>query len=333
MAAEHLTTICGKSVTTMANSGRKINYSLRPQKCVERKIICDLLSKCETTVPIHSYRYIGFGSFYFTDFVLFHNQLNIDHMISIERSQLKERFDFNKPYGCIKMCYADANAALSSKIEFSDGVKDVVWLDFDGAFQNNMLLDLMTAIRKVSSGSFLFTSFNISILDDVNEDDRLGFLKEEFGDYLPQLQEKDIDLQSLPQIIYDTIKTALEKALYERNTSAAVELNLLPFFFLKYKDDAPMLTIGYFLATDDEIHNIECSKASQLPWFNTTSTPSVITLPCLTKAEIREINRLIPGKDAEQVHEQIQYLSVRDIRNYMNLYKYYPNFLEAPFYT
>lgn len=317
----------------MANSGRKINYALRPQKCVERKIMCDFLSKCETQVPIHNYRYIGFGSFYFTDFVLFHNQLNIDNMISIERSQLTERFDFNKPYGCITMCYADADVALSSKIQFSDEIKDFVWLDFDGPFQNNMILSLMTAIRKISSGSFLFTSFNISILDSVDENDRLRFLKEEFGDFLPQLQEKDIDAQSLPRIIYEAIKTALEKAVYERNTSSTIQLNLLPCFFLKYKDDAPMLTIGYFLATDDELKKIKCSKAAQLPWFNISSTPSIITLPCLTKAEIREINRLIPGKDAEQVHAKIPYLSVKDIRNYMKLYKYYPNFLEIPFYT
>ena len=47
----------------MADSGQKINYSLRPQKCVERKIMCELLSTCETAVPIHKYRYIGFGSF------------------------------------------------------------------------------------------------------------------------------------------------------------------------------------------------------------------------------------------------------------------------------
>lgn len=151
-------------MSTMADSGQKINYSLRPQKCVERKIMCELLSTCETAVPIHKYRYIGFGSFYFSDFVLFHNQLNIDQMISIEKSSNKMRYEFNKPYGCIEMYYGNADVVLSSEINFSDDIKDIIWLDFDDAFQKSMLSDLMTAVRKISSGSFLFTSFNTSIL-------------------------------------------------------------------------------------------------------------------------------------------------------------------------
>ena len=61
----------------MSDSGRAINYSSRPAKGVERKLICELVDKFPKPNSINKYRYIGFGSFYFADFILFHNQLNI----------------------------------------------------------------------------------------------------------------------------------------------------------------------------------------------------------------------------------------------------------------
>ena len=315
----------------MADSGQKINYSLRPQKCVERKIMCELLSTCETAVPIHKYRYIGFGSFYFSDFVLFHNQLNINQMISIEKSNNKMRYEFNKPYGCIEMYYGNADVVLSSEINFSDDIKDIIWLDFDDALQKNMLSDLMTAVRKISSNSFLFTSFNTSILR--SEDHRLDALRNEFGAYLPDIKEKDIDNDSLSCIIYDTVHNALQKALYERNVSENSDLIISSCFFVKYRDAAPMLTIGYFLSSENEKDKLYHSKASELPWFNRTSTPNIIKIPCLTRAEIREINRYLPGKTASEIRTEIPYLTENDISNYINIYKYYPNFLDAPYYT
>ena len=89
----HSIIITIESVKKMSNSGRLINYTLRPAKCVERKIMCEFLTKFGTEIPIHKYRYIGFGSFYFSDFVLFHNQLSINNMISIEQSSNFQRYD------------------------------------------------------------------------------------------------------------------------------------------------------------------------------------------------------------------------------------------------
>lgn len=65
LVLRRLTTISKESAMTMSDSGQKINYTLRPAKCVERKILCELLIKFKTPIPIHEYRYIGFGSFYF----------------------------------------------------------------------------------------------------------------------------------------------------------------------------------------------------------------------------------------------------------------------------
>lgn len=68
----------------MSRSGDKINYTLRLNKNVERKIFCDIISTLSYFAPVYNYRYIGFGSFYFSDFLLFHEKFKIHKGISLE---------------------------------------------------------------------------------------------------------------------------------------------------------------------------------------------------------------------------------------------------------
>ena len=86
----------------MPGTYEKINYSLRPAKSIERKMLGNAFRKLSDFGAVESYRYIGFGSTYFSDFILFHKALGIKHMISIERDrENEERFRFNCPFRCI----------------------------------------------------------------------------------------------------------------------------------------------------------------------------------------------------------------------------------------
>lgn len=324
-----LITIMTESVKKMSNSGRLINYTLRPAKCVERKIICELLTKFSTKNPIHLYRYIGFGAFYFSDFVLFHNQLNINKMISIEQSSNPERYDFNKPYNCIEMAYGAASHVISNKIDFSDDTKDVIWLDYDGIFTTDVLNDIRLLIDRVSSESFIFTSFNTSV--PITDSARLPYLQENFRDYLPpKLEEKHITRKTLPSILFSIFDTAVQKGMMARNVKEKVDLIASPIFFVKYKDNAEMVTIGYYVCKSDVFDDaiVQC-----IPWRPQGDEPFSIDVPCFTKAEIREINRLLPGATASEIHTKLPYLEEKDIKNYIVMYKYYPNFLDSQYYV
>ena len=315
----------------MSDSGQRINYTLRPAKCVERKILRELLSKCETCIPIHEYRYIGFGSFYFSDFVLFHNQLNIDKMISIESSARIDRYNFNKPYQCIEILSGTAMSMLSGKIAFSEEKKDIIWLDYDDAFNQSMVEDMLVAAGKISAGSFLFTSFNQSL--DRDPDNRLNDLKERFGDFLPQLDVKDINNETSAQLFYEILDAAIQKTISERNVAENRNLVARTFFFIKYRDGAPMLTIGYYFAEHDEWEKFVNSKVSHFQWFTINKVPQTIAVPCLTKAEIREINRFLPGTPPVEIQQKLPYLTLSDIEKYAKIYKYYPNFLDSQYYV
>src|SRR5688572_20955159 len=97
----------------MAGSYERINYGLRPAKSIERKMLCEAFRRLSEFGSVESYVYIGFGSTYFSDFNLFHKQLGIRNMISLEKDKNnKARFEFNRPFKCITIEYGHSNEIL-----------------------------------------------------------------------------------------------------------------------------------------------------------------------------------------------------------------------------
>lgn len=141
----------------MSGSGERVNYQIRQGKSIERKMLCDLIRKFQIICGITDFRYIGMGAKYFEDFILFHNQFGINDMISIEADvDKKERFDFNKPLRGIQMKYGKTNQILP-QIENFEEKMNIVWLDYDGAFSDEILEDVGSICKKIRRGvCFLF---------------------------------------------------------------------------------------------------------------------------------------------------------------------------------
>ena len=86
----------------MAPSFRKIDYSVRPAKHAERKMLLEIFRHFSVFAPMREYRYVGLGSVWFSDFQLFHRALGIPDMISIEREKNAEaRIRKNIPFAAI----------------------------------------------------------------------------------------------------------------------------------------------------------------------------------------------------------------------------------------
>jgi hypothetical protein len=115
---------------TVPESYEKFNYSVRPSKQVERKLIVEALHFLghHADYPITEYTYLGFGSVYYTDFILFHKYLYINNMICVEGSDIPKRMRFNKPYKFIKIQMGKLSSVLPT-LNFNR--KYVVWLDYD----------------------------------------------------------------------------------------------------------------------------------------------------------------------------------------------------------
>jgi len=79
----------------MTASYQLIDYSVRPAKFAERKMLSEMLGRLKVFGSLETYRYIGFGSIWFSDCVLFHRALGIEHMVSIGIF-VERRFSFGK---------------------------------------------------------------------------------------------------------------------------------------------------------------------------------------------------------------------------------------------
>jgi len=143
----------------MPSSYELVNYSLRPAKAAERKMLCEIIRRLEPFNRVETYRYVGFGSIYFADFHLFHQNLGISDMVSIEKDEVnKPRFEFNKPFRCVELRLGHSNSVLP---QLNWDKRCVFWLDYDGKLDKSVLADLATVCSGAVSGSLLVVSVNV----------------------------------------------------------------------------------------------------------------------------------------------------------------------------
>lgn len=142
----------------MSSSFESINYTLRPGKSIERKMFIQLFTRLKNFYDLENYHYIGFGSIFFTDFIMVHKLLNIANMTSIEWERNKFRAHFNLPYNAIKLVPGSCNEELPNLI--NENEPNITWLDYDDSIDKTFLKDIITYSSQTSSGSLLLISAN-----------------------------------------------------------------------------------------------------------------------------------------------------------------------------
>ena len=152
----------------MTASFRKIDYSLRPAKHAERKMLSEIFGRMRVFEPLSSYQYIGFGSLWFSDFYLFHKLHGVSELISIEKTmdkKVKSRFKDNVPYKNINLRFGHASDELP---RLNWGKRAFVWLDYDGTFNGEIVQDLRAVLMRVRSGSLVTISYNTESAEEVD---------------------------------------------------------------------------------------------------------------------------------------------------------------------
>lgn len=314
----------------MPASSRRINYSLRPAKCIERKMICEALQRLSVFRRPESYEYVGFGSYYFTDFSLFHRVLNIQHMTSIEQNgNGQARFEFNKPFKCIEMKFGQSTHVLPT---LNWDVHTIVWLDYDGPICADVLADISCVCTNAPPESILIVTVNAhpEPFDPQAVSGPLNRLVENLGrDKVPsQLRSSDLRgwnlAKSLRRIISDEIDGAISARNGIRHKSQAISYQQL--FNFNYKDDAQMLTVGGVIFDNGILDRVD-GAFSGLPFIRKGEDPCLIDPPKLTLKEIRYLNTLLPseGLDGAETHA----IPDSDINKYNQLYRYFPTYTEV----
>ncbi|KAM3091274.1 O-methyltransferase [Phormidesmis sp. 146-35] len=320
----------------MPGSYSKINYRLRPAKAVERKIICDSLRCLSPFGELSTYRYVGFGSTYFSDFILFHKSLHIEDMVSIEKDRhAKERFEYNKPFGCIEIKYGDSCEILPA-LEWNK--RSIVWLDYDDSLEVKILDDIDLLASKLMSGSILIVTVSAQPEQPSDEDlpreklneFREGKLRERIpNEKIPiNLQSTDLTGKKLGNLYKRIIDNQLNQSITNANSarSAKEKLNYKQVFNFRYADGSRMLTVGWLIFEQDYSNIADQCKFDK--HFNAAKLdePYEIKVPNLTIKEIQYLDGQMPTSDCDTLKRIC--IPLKDVKCYAELYKYFPSFVE-----
>lgn len=322
------------------NSSRKINYSTRVSKNIERKMIRDLLQRMGVFYPLTQYSYVGFGSKYFTDFLLFHKYLHINKLISIEGDvSNREKYEFNKPLKCIDLRFGMSNDILP---ELDVDSKCITWLDYDGLLNVDCFKDIATMVSKAGSGSVLFISYNSrpikvneleSEYPSLSQVERIkAKLKAQIGDsYIPH----DIEYRGLSKwriysaLLRKTILNCINERIAIINQGREFKLEFTQFVNFNYQDGVEMSTLGFVFhdrVIDKE--KIEMCKFEEFEFSSFDCEPYEIEVPNLTQKEIKHLMEIMPEENNFcKILSRI--VPPSDIKKFSKIYKYLPNFTDA----
>lgn len=206
----------------MTASYERINYALRPAKNIERKMIADALRRLRGFAPLKTYRYIGLGSTYFSDFTLFHKALDIQQMTSIEEDeQNSERFEFNVPFGCVEMAFGHSTDVLPT---LSWDAETIVWLDYDDPLDGGMLADIRFVTAEAKPGSVLIVTANAHPVPLSAGIDRVEKLRDNVGpENVPAEVQSATDLGGwkLASVYRKIVDNTIAATLRDRNAGIA----------------------------------------------------------------------------------------------------------------
>ncbi len=322
------------------NSFEKINYSVRPAKSIERKMILKFCSRLSPFDFVENYHYIGFGSIYYSDFTLFHKMLNINKMSSIEFERNESRARFNLPFSCIDLLPGQCNSELPKLVK--DSEKNITWLDYDSPLSSTALDDIQTYSGKTSSGSMLLVTFN------ANSDDNPCFggdieglfeyrkdeLKKRISDKKIPIISKSIQLSqnNLHKLYREIVINEIEETMVKRNKKVipAEEILYKQIINFDYSDDAKMMTLGFVFYQQSDTEKFHLCKFNEVNEHRDESETYNIKAPKLTMEEIRALNKILPKKDGTPY--RIDEIDNREfdkaIEEYAEVYQYFPQYTE-----
>lgn len=313
-------------------SFRKVDYSLRPAKHAERKMLVEIMRRMAVFQPIEEYVYVGFGSVWFSDFVLFHRALGIRNMISIEHSTgAKDRIEANKPFR-IQMEYAPS-ATVLPRLDWSR--RSIVWLDYDDPLQPSMLEDVAAVAARAESGTLIAVSvqcvcapeqadYERERLTDANTLGAIARFRNVFGRERVPPEALDGDLRGWPygRLARRMLRDAINSVLGVRNLDSEHQISYFPICDIEYQDDARMTTMVGILVKEPEIHHYSKCGFNDIDFLAGADGPIRIEIPKLTYRELRQLEQHLPCQDDLASPP----IPPSEVTKFRKLYRYFPNF-------
>ena len=311
-------------------SASKINYEIRPCKFAERRMLVSSLARIIGATK-KQYQYIGFGALSFVDFKLFHRELHINKMYSIEGGEYSsQRLELNKPFSCIEILKGTSTSELN-KIDLT--IPSIIWLDYDGTLEKSMFEDFDIVLSKVPAGSVFIVSCNRELKkNDTEAAIKYPFKKsefiEEFGNLVPYELEEDCCKEPNTSATLKLMFTNYcKKVLTDRMKESDEKLSFDVLYNIRYQENhgAKMYTFGGILL-DESISREDLNIADYKFIAADDPAPFIIDAPILTDRETNYLNQILGFEDKEKQVIKDKIVSEKELSDYKQLYKYLPSF-------
>ena len=317
----------------LAKSYEKVNYVIRPSKQIERKLFMEAVHCLSRSgYPLSEYTYLGFGSVYYADFILFHKYLYIDHMICVEAADIPVRMTFNKPYDFNKLEMRPVSNIIAN---ISPKKKYLAWLDYDVPLDMDIISDVDGFLGTLGPGSILILTIEAEprVPDSVREDESskkseddllLMYFQQKLGLYLSRnIKSADISRSELPNLLAEIIRAVIENQMLSRKGLEFHEL-----FNFRYSDGTQMLTLGGMIEKKSNKEQLNRSGIYDLDFIRPGGRPLAISVPPLTLREKHLLDQKIGSGPISLNKPSLEFKS-EWLENYKKYYKHYPIFHEA----
>jgi hypothetical protein len=303
-----------------------LQYDLRPHKQVERRMMIDAFQiLLGSGFHIRSYKYLGMGSVFFWDFLMFHKLLGLRDLTSVEKDRdLSLRVDFNRPCRLVQVHMIPIGEALA---KIDEQAQYIVWMDYDQMLSSEMLQDAAQAGTRLSSGSVCIITVDVA---PPKSEDGKSTLETSFEYYKsvsntlwdPGWHSGDFHASNLASRVAELLRRAIDGGAAGRN------LSFLPMFHFEYRDgDHPMMTIGGMIGTSKELRRIKRSElASAVYYRDNLEHPYTIRIPRFTRRERYLLDREMPR--AEKWRPVEFETNDSEIKDYSEIYRFLPAYAE-----
>lgn len=318
----------------MTASFERIDYSLRPAKHAERRMLCDIFRRLRPFGRIEEYVYVGFGSVWFADFALFHRALGIKKMISIEAVEdAQQRIEDNRPFR-IPVDFRHSRDALP---DLDWARKQFLWLDYDDPLSLDMLLDMRTVARRATSGTLLAITVQCSKapqLAQADQDPAPGaptalqrFLGAFGRNRVPHDAGED-DFRGWPfgLLSRKMLSQEIMGELASRNSGAAqAKMVFQPICEFEYEDGAKMTTLVGIFHLEEDLQKFEQCNFNSLDFLPEPKKKVRIAIPKITAREFKKLESQLP-LTPDNGELELGSIPATEARHFATMYRYLPNF-------
>ncbi|MDN3029745.1 O-methyltransferase [Streptomyces sp. S.PB5] len=292
-----------------------INYQIRPSKAVQRHMIVDVCRRLTAMARLEDYQYVGFGALEFVDFHLVHRALNISDMISIEADEASiDRYLFNRPFKTVQVVPGRSSTVLP---DLSWDRLSIVWLDYTGRLNDEVINDVSLLCGKLQPGSALFVTLNAR--PETQIDQRRKMLADFVGEErIPaNVTDESLAVWGLAQTQHTILTDLIIKGLRDRQVSAEWR----QVVDIHYADGAKMQTFGGIVVGPGSSVGFDSCRFKELDFVRYAGEdPFLVRVPILTPKERRTLEEQLPLAEGDEL--KAPWLPDRDAQDFLRLYRY-----------